>query len=149
MPMARGPQNNRGLSKTPTYLSWNAMRRRCRLGLSGERPNYKGISVCARWEIYENFVEDMGIRPEGTSLDRINPHQGYTSENCRWVDASTQQRNKRNNRTLTCNGRTQTLADWEEEIGVPRATLNSRLNVYGWTPEEALFTPVGQKRKSK
>jgi hypothetical protein len=147
--MASGPQNNRGLSKTPTYLSWNAMRRRCHLGSTGKRTNYAGISVCLRWEIYENFVEDMGLRPEGTTLDRIDPYQGYTPENCRWVNASIQQRNKRNNRTLTYMGETLTLADWEEKVGIGRATLNARLNKYGWTPEETLFTPVGEKRKNK
>jgi hypothetical protein len=142
-------KNNKGLSKTPTYLSWNSMRRRCYLGSTGKRPDYANISVCERWEVYKNFVEDMGHRPEGMTLDRVDPEKGYHPENCRWADSSTQQRNKRNNRVLTYLGKTQTLADWEEEVGIARATLNARLNIYGWTPEEALFTPVGQKRKNK
>lgn len=124
------------------------MRKRCRLGLTGDRPNYAGVQICERWEVYQNFVEDMGLRPEGMSLDRIDPNGDYCPENCRWADASTQQRNKKNNRVLTYKGKTQTLADWEEEVGISRATLNARLNVYGWSPEDALFTPVGQKRTS-
>lgn len=132
--------NNRGLSKTPTYLTWNAMRRRCYLGSIGKKPAYSGVSYCEKWKSFENFVADMGERPEGTTLDRIDPTGDYCPENCRWETNTRQQRNKRNNRTLTYNGVTKSLHDWAEEVGIGAMTLHKRLTEYGWDPEMALFT---------
>lgn len=77
-----------------TYSSWTSMRRRCS---NLEDPNYggRGIAVCSRWNTFTNFVEDMGERPAGLTLDRIDPDKGYSPENCRWADASTQATNQR------------------------------------------------------
>lgn len=87
-----------GLSSTPTYRSWSAMKARCD-GSSGEknRKNYadRGITVCDRWRCFENFLADMGERPAGMTLDRIDPLGNYEPRNCRWADLSTQNKNKR------------------------------------------------------
>ena len=136
---------NKGLSKTPTYLTWNSMKRRCLLGSQGIKPSYANIKVCERWQEYSNFLEDMGERPEGTSLDRIDVFGDYEPENCRWATLSQQQRNKRSNRTLTYKGVTKSLHDWAEETGVGPATLYKRLTEYGWDPETTLFTKPYEK----
>jgi hypothetical protein len=81
-----------GQTATPTYVSWRSMRQRC--GPSGKYRKF-GVSVCARWHYFENFLADMGERPEGTTLDRIDPEGNYKPENCRWAAADQQQRNTR------------------------------------------------------
>lgn len=86
--------------QTPTYFSWQAMNGRCR------NPNTRwfylyggrGIKICKRWEVYENFLADMGERPPGTTLDRINPNKGYSPTNCRWATPTVQSANRRTRR---------------------------------------------------
>lgn len=116
------------------------MRRRCLLGSKGMKPAYANIEVCERWQEYSNFLEDMGERPEGKTLDRVDPLKGYNPENCRWATPSQQQRNKRNTRVLTFNGVTKPLEDWAEEVGLGSQTLYKRVTEYGWDPGKALFT---------
>ena len=87
-----------GMARTPEYAAWRGMKSRC---LNPNRPNYadyggRGIAVCDRWlESFENFLADMGPRPAGMSLDRIDVNGNYEPGNCRWLDATTQQYNKR------------------------------------------------------
>jgi len=138
---------NRGLSKTPTYLTWNAMRRRCFLGYQGKKSAYVNIKVCERWQEYSNFLEDMGERPEGASLDRINVFGDYEPENCRWATPSQQQRNKKFNRTLTHNGVTKSIHDWSEEFQIGYNTLFKRVFEFGWGVEESLLTSAYGKHK--
>lgn len=86
-----------GLSGHPLYNVWATMKQRCQNPKAANYKNYggKGIEVCGRWEeSFENFLEDMGERPEGTSLDRRDNSQGYSPENCRWATASQQSLNR-------------------------------------------------------
>jgi hypothetical protein len=93
---------------SPTYHSWTAMKKRCRDPNNKDWKIYggRGISYCERWERFDNFLADMGERPEGTSLDRFPDKNGnYEPGNCRWATDLEQARNRRpptRRRTLTC-----------------------------------------------
>lgn len=89
--------NGRG-QRSPTYNSWRAMRGRC---LYPTHPRYvdyggRGIRVCDRWTSFANFLADMGERPDGHTLDRINPQDHYYPANCRWATPLQQTWNRRN-----------------------------------------------------
>jgi len=92
-----------GLTDSPAYKSWEAMKRRC---LNKNTPAYaqyggRGITICKKWLDFEGFLEDIGQRPEGMTLDRINNEEGYSPQNCRWASLETQARNKRIRRNNT------------------------------------------------
>ena len=82
---------------TPTYWSWQAMHARVKNPRYPTKKYYMdlGITVCARWNSFERFLEDMGERPPGASIDRIDGWGNYEPANCRWTDAKTQRRNRR------------------------------------------------------
>lgn len=136
-----------GRSASPTWKTWRSMLSRAHFGSSKDRSNYldRGIDVCERWLKFENFLEDMGERPDGLSLDRVNNERGYSKENCRWATHHQQARNRRTSRLITVKGETMTLAEWCERIGIDRGTVSSRLRA-GLTPEQALFSPVRGSR---
>ena len=122
------------------------MKQRC---FNPNEPNYhhyggRGITVCERWMNFKNFLEDMGERPEGMSLDRINNDGDYEPGNCRWVDQRTQLRNKRTNVFLEHEGRRMTVQDWSKETGICFSTLRRRIKM-GW-PSHKVLT---QQRFSK
>ena len=82
---------------TGAYSSWQAMRARCLNPNNREYLRYggRGITVCERWQSFENFLADMGLRPEGLTLDRINPDGNYEPGNCRWATWTEQRVNQR------------------------------------------------------
>lgn len=132
-----GPRNP--YYKTPTYTAWDSMLQRCTNENQKHYNNYggRGIGVCDRWLLFKNFIEDMGLRPFGLSLDRIDNSKGYYKENCRWADKKTQQRNMRTNHLITFQGQTKTLAEWAEIKKMGYSTLQTRL-WRGWTIERAM-----------
>ena len=90
-----------GMEGTRTYRSWDGMLQRCHNPRNPRYPDYggRGITVCERWCSFANFYADMGERPEGTSIDRIDNDGNYELGNCRWATASEQQRNQRRRRS--------------------------------------------------
>jgi hypothetical protein len=144
-----------GAELSPTYNSWRKMVERCNNPKDISYHNYGalGITVCDKWKKFAGFLEDMGERPEGASLDRINSSGPYRLENCRWSSRKVQANNKRTNRLITYNGETKTMSEWSEITGVKVGTIWRRLEAQK-SPEEALHLGNlkhlgrGLKRKS-
>ena len=130
------------IADSPTYKSWENMVQRCSNPKTCGYENYggRGIKVCDRWKKFENFLTDMGVRPEGKTLDRYPDNDGdYCQDNCRWATRKEQNSNKRNNHLLTFNGETKTVTQWASDLGVSRNTIFSRL-FRGYSSERTLTT---------
>lgn len=127
----------------PEYRVWNAMRGRCENPTDHAYRHYggRGILVCERWRKFANFFADMGERPSGMTLERIDNDKGYSPDNCKWATRIEQANNTRRNRMLTLNGQTMNVSDWARHLGIPYGRLNTRLNELGWSEERALTTP--------
>jgi hypothetical protein len=139
-----------GLCGTKTYQTWNAMLERCRNPKHVGYSNYggRGIEVCERWKSFENFLADMGERPKGKTIDRINSNGNYEPSNCQWQTNKQQHNNRNNNRNFTIKGVTKTLTEWCEYYKTNRMLVDSRINKYGWDIVKALTTPPLWNRKS-
>lgn len=127
---------------TPEYHSWDSMKQRCTNRNCAEWKNYgaRGIMFCDEWLSFSQFYEDMGPA-NGKSLGRIDNNKGYFPDNCRWETSKQQTRNKRNNVLITHNGKTQTVADWAQEVGIKAQTIYCRI-LAGWNPILAITKPA-------
>ena len=117
------------------------MKRRC---LDPKRNSYKsyggrGIKVCDRWLKFDNFIDDMGERPDEMTLDRINNDGNYEPANCKWSTAFEQCNNKRNSRLIEFNNKTQALGKWCLELGLDYRLVSQRMG-HGWSVERAFNT---------
>lgn len=133
-----------GMSYSTEYKIWQGMMERCHNNKNPSFHRYggRGIFVCDGWRAsFECFLSDMGYRPDGMSIDRINNDGPYAPENCRWATAREQQANTRRVRLISWNGKTQPLKAWARELGITSVTLRNRLNS-GWTPERAFTQPA-------
>ena len=126
--MAENKGNYRhGMYGTPTYKSWSEMKLRCNNPHHSKTDCYVGVTYCEEWEKFENFFKDMGVRPAGTALDRIDPRGNYEPSNCRWADIITQENNRRNNRKFEYNGESLTLAQIARKYGISRSNLANKI----------------------
>ncbi len=136
-----------GCQQNITYVTWYNMIQRC---TNSNRKDYeyygrRGIKVCDKWLSFESFLEDMGEKPKGLSLDKVDNNKGYCKANCRWVTRKEQQRNRRNNILITIDNITKCLAEWCEEFNLKYSKIKDRIKRYGWTPEEALELVLRRK----
>ena len=123
---------------TPTYNSWCAMHRRCK-----SKSGYfdRGISVCDRWKVFENFLSDMGERPNDMTLGRVDNDKGYYLENCRWENKHQQDTNRRSSILIEYKNETKCVRDWHKETGLSERCILYRYHK-GWSPEKILTTPM-------
>jgi len=105
----------------------------------------RGIAVCDRWLTFRNFLLDMGLKPDGMQIDRIDNNSGYSPENCRWATSRENNNNRCNNKIIEFAGVRKTSAEWAREKGLQPRMLVIRLG-RGWSVERALNQiPRGRK----
>ena len=122
------------------------MIQRCRnpRNIGYDRYGGRGISFDPRWGKFENFLSDMGDRPDGYTLERLHTDRNYWRGNCIWLPSERQQQNQSSNRLITWRLRTLCISQWEKELGIKRSTLQRRLE-RGWSVEKAFTTPLRGK----
>lgn len=133
------PAKRHGLYKSKDYVRWQNMLQRC------ARPNHpsyhryggRGITVCARWGVFENYLEDMGQCPQGLSLDRIDNNGPYSKENCRYTDKKTQMANKEQTVWITGFGDRLPRQEFCKKHKIGKDTLTQRMQL-GATAEDAV-----------
>lgn len=137
-----------GMSKHSAFKTWEGMMRRCYNENDKDYPRYggRGITVCGSWHDVAKFIEDMGEKPDGKTLDRRNNNLDYNKRNCRWGTPLTQGGNKANNNSATIDGVKYHLAGAARAFGITESTLRNRMNA-GYTMEQAVKMPVRNKRQ--
>lgn len=131
------------------YRAWQNMKQRTTNPnhISAKHYYERGIRVCDEWirdfHAFEAWALSHGYADD-LSLDRIDNDGDYSPENCRWVDAKTQARNRRTTRYITFGGETRCIAEWAEITGINLGTIKSRIYL-GWSAEDVLTTPVKKK----
>lgn len=136
-----------GMCNKGSYYTWKSMKQRC---LDKNSPSFQkygaiGINVCSRWiNSFENFHKDMGKRPKGMSIDRIDNNKGYFPENCRWVNKKTQVLNRSVTKFIEYDGEKLCQTDWGRKLGSSNIVAQ-RINTYGWDPIKAITTKIRRK----
>lgn len=140
-----------GMSETPMHRIWKGMKARC---LNPNNPRWssyggRGIRVCQRWQhSFKSFYDDMGPRPAGTSLERVDNNGDYKPSNCVWATPKQQQNNMRSNVFVEHEGRRLTVTQWAREVGIGVGTVRARLR-RGWTVQEMLNPDTSKQRKRR
>lgn len=138
-----------GRGQTATYRTWVAMIARCENPARWQFKHYggRGITVCTRWrESFENFLADVGARPSGLSLDRIDNDRGYEPGNVRWATPREQTRNSRRAHVVEHDGERLPIVAWSDRTGIPARIIQQRLS-RGWSAARAL-SPNDLARKA-
>lgn len=132
-----------GQRHTTEYSIWQNMMTRCTNEKSNCFYRYggRGITVCDEWRDFQGFYADMGDKPEGMTLDRIDNNGPYSKDNCRWATSKEQARNTRRSQIVEFNNKKQCLKDWADEVGLAYNTLRKRFVIYNWPFEKAITTP--------
>tara|TARA_R110000868_G_scaffold311928_1_gene572924 strand:- start:43 stop:474 length:432 start_codon:yes stop_codon:yes gene_type:complete len=127
------------------YWLWSDMKGRCSNPSHAAFKNYggRGISVCDRWQLFDNFKHDMGLKPDGRMIDRTNNDLNYSPENCRWVTRKESNSNRRNCIYVSIKGSTVTLKEACRIAGLTYRAVHKRITKRGWAIDRALLTPIG------
>ena len=136
------PKHRMRYSKT--YATWRAMKNRCHNPNTPAFQTYgaAGITVCDRWRTsFDAFLADMGERPAGMTIDRIDGAKGYEPGNCRWATSIEQARNTKRNVRIEIDGRTELLTDWAKIVGLRDQIIIKRMK-RGWPGPKAVMTPL-------
>ena len=146
----KSPKYKHGLTLGRFYRIWTLLLRRCTNPSDTEFPRYGARGIKVLWEnavefksdMHESYLNHVLIHGErNTTIDRINNNLGYSKENCRWATIKQQQRNRRNNRLVTYDNQTLSIAEWSEKTGIKDGTLCYRLDK-GWSIDKTLTSPV-------
>jgi len=138
-----GVKKNPNREKFPSeYESWRGMRKRCRDPRRRDFKNYggRGISICTRWESFNCFLEDMGPKPIGTTIERKDNDGDYGPNNCIWATRYLQNLNKRNINFIDFKGQRIARVLLEKSLGFTSRRIQDRLRK-GWSLDEAIMTP--------
>ena len=139
-----------GMARTRIYKIWRGMHSRCCTPSATGYKNYggKGIKVCSRWGMFENFYADMGDVALGMSIERVDSFGDYEPGNCKWATRKEQNRNQFDIPLYTFQGKTQCLTAWAEDVGASFGSLKARIN-RGWSIERTLCTPIRSHKEYK
>ena len=131
-------------SASTEYRTWCSMLQRCKYPYTNDYERYggRGIKVCERWQSFENFLSDMGLKPTPKhSIDRQDIDGHYEPGNCRWATIEEQANNKSNTRWLEVNGQRKSLTQWARERGISAWVISGRLKK-GWSPHDSVMRPL-------
>jgi hypothetical protein len=133
-----------GRSKHQLYNRWYSMIGRCKYPSHTSYKWYgaRGVKVCDRWLVFENWLSDMGPIPfPEATIERKDGGKNYSPDNCCWASQSEQAQNKQSALRIEFNGQTLTARQWSVEVGIPYGVIVDRI-YRKWSPERALTTPV-------
>jgi hypothetical protein len=136
----RQSNTTHGLTKTRTYVSWKSMWQRCTDVSHKSHEYYKSRTPVDRWKSFDLFLIDMGERPTGKSLERIDNEKPYGPDNCKWANAHEQQGNKRNNIMVNIDGKDVCLKEACRLKNASYARAKNRIRI-GWSPFDAVVKP--------
>lgn len=136
----RKHDKSKAMKNEPTYITWKSMKARCNNPNATGYKNYggRGIEVCERWNDYANFVADMGKRPDGMTIDRIDGDGNYEPSNCRWATDESQTNNRRTNHAVTYKGESLTISQLAKSVGVDRRCMRNALELKEWDGDLAV-----------
>jgi hypothetical protein len=137
-----------GMTKTPMYRVWCAMRNRCYNPNVRGYSDYggRGIKVCKAWKnSFEQFLQDMGERPEGAQIDRIDNNGNYCKENCRWASRTTNARNKRTSMYIVFNGVETHIVEISKQCNINAATLRARIRSGNFSDHQVVTEKLHSK----
>ena len=148
------PTLRHNMSNTRLYKIWASMKNRCYTPSHHSYKNYggRGIGLCDDWkdapDAFFDWAKSSGYTDEMT-IERIDVNGNYCPENCTWIPANEQQRNRRSCQFFTHNGVTKNLMDWCHDLGLDYKNVHNRIHKLGWSFERAISEPVHIDKRNK
>lgn len=134
-------ETSHGMYGTPIYRLWLRMKQRCLNPNDRAYHHYggRGIDVSNSWLSFDNFYSDMGDKPNGMTLERVDNNRGYSKENCVWATRKQQARNRRTTKFYTLGNETKSIQEWANTIGISHESMRKRIEK--WELQKALTHP--------